>query len=401
MLLSSKGLILSAIIAGVASPSAAFADISERFEFSGFGRVVGGYMDASGAEYEGYSNTVSFSQQSLFALQSDITINDKLSLSGQLLAHSSEKRDSGIEWLYVNYEPTQNWRFKLGKLRTPFFRYSDVVDVGFAYPWISPPQQVYSGFLFSNYEGATGTYRVNVNTANLEFEIYGGKYNGEFTRIDDPVDLKVNDIRGIILSVNSGNLALRVSASTSSDFDVDIPEFRQFSLALQSAGFTENAESLSFDGEVEAYQANINYDTLNYFLAAEWVKISSGLLVIPELNSYYFSAGYNFYPFQAHVTYSVSDNSYATLVNSVPKGVSPQLDQLSNGFDLVVENLPNYTLNSLTLGLRWDFHHNTAAKAEITFLDGVAGENSFFSNITNPDFDRKATLYQIGVEWVF
>ena len=392
---------LSTLMLAIANPTTALADISERFEFSGFGRIVGGYLDTSTAQYEGYSNSTSFSQQSLLALKGDFTISETLTVSGQLLAHSSSDRDSGIEWMYLNYEPTQNWRFKIGKLRTPFFRYSDVIDVGFAYPWITAPQQVYSGFLFSNYEGATGTYRFNVNAMNIEVEAYAGRYEGDFTRTGNSTALEVNDIRGLILTVNSGNLAVRASATQSSDFFADVPEFTQFSAALENAGFADNAASLRFDSKVTVYQANINYDTLDYFLAAEWVSISSGLLVIPKLDSYYVSAGYNFQSFQAHITYSISNSPYEELVNDVPKGVSPGLDALSFGFDQVINNLPEYELNSLTLGLRWDFRYNMAAKAEMTFLDGVPGENSFFSQITDPSFDRKATLYQLGVEWIF
>ena len=152
MFVNAKVCILSLIIVATAHHSTALADISERVEISGFGRIIGGYLSTDSAKYEKYTNSIDFSQQSLLAVQGDVRITDHLSLSGQLLAHASSQRESGVEWLYLNYEPSANWRFKIGKLRTPFFRYSDVLDVGFTYPWISAPQQVYSGFLFSNYE---------------------------------------------------------------------------------------------------------------------------------------------------------------------------------------------------------------------------------------------------------
>lgn len=385
----------------MAAPSWAATDLSDRIEFSGFGRIVGGYLDESGAEYEGYSNSPSFSEQSLFALQSDVTITDDLNFSVQLLAHSSDERESGIEWMYLSYEPNQNWRFKLGKLRTPFFRYSDVIDVGFAYPWITPPQQIYSGLLFSNYEGASGTYSFNYESTNFDIEVYYGDYSGEFTRADEKTAIEVNEIKGLIFSLNNGNLNTRISVIQSSDFYADLPGFEEFADGLEFAGFAENAESLRFNGDATAYQANINYDTLDYFVAAEWVKIKSDLLAVPQLDAYYFSAGYNFYPFQAHVTYSVSDSSYNTPENMIPKGIDPQLNQLSFAYDQITQNLPIYSLNSISLGLRWDFRYNMSAKAELTFLKGEPGQNSYFSEISDPNFNRKATLYQIGLEWVF
>jgi hypothetical protein len=401
MFINTKGIILSALISSVAIPSYALADFSDRIEFSGFGRVIGGYMDDKGAKYEGYTNHLSFSQQSLFALQSDLEITETLSLSAQLLAHTSDERESGVEWLYLSYQPNQNWQFKAGKLRTSFFQYNDIIDVGFVYHWISPPKQVYSGFLFSNYEGASATYRLNVNDLNFDIEAYYGVYEGEFSREADKVPIDVDEIKGLILNLSKGNLSFRASVTQSADFYADVPAFTAFSDALEFAGFKENAESLRFNGKAVGYQASLNYNDLDYFLGAEWVKIASDLFVVPEVDAYYLTAGYNFYPFQAHVTYSASSTAYNTAENLIPKGVNPGLDQLSFAYDQITLNLPLYDLDSISFGFRWDFRHNMSAKADITFLNGASGEQSFYSEITDPNFDRKATLYQFGLEWVF
>jgi hypothetical protein len=396
-----KRIILPVLICLVVWSSPASADLSERVQFSGFARIVGGYLDEKNATYENYSNSLSFSQQSLLAIQADVTVTETLSLSGQLLAHSSDKRDSGLEWLYLTYEPHSDWRFKVGKLRTPFFRYTDVIDVGFAYPWISPPKQVYSGFLFSNYEGISGTYKFNMSEINFDIEGYYGTYSGEFSRAGESIDIDVNEIKGLILTLNRGNFTARTSVIKSSDFYADFPGFNDFADILERAGFPENAESLRFNGSATGYQANINYDTLDYFVAAEIVKIKSDLLVVPQVNAYYLTLGYNFYPFQANITYSTSNSSYNTPVNLIPKDVSEQLTQLSFIYDGITGNLPLYSLDSLSLGLRWDIKHNISAKAEITYLSGEPNQNSFFEDITDPDFDRKATLYQVALEWVF
>ena len=379
---------------------ATHADLADRVEFSGFARLVSGYLDTNKASYEGYSNSLSFSQQSLVALQSDITLSDTVSVSAQLLGHTGNKRESGLEWMYFSYQPSQHWQFKIGKLRTPFFRYSDVVDVGFAYPWISPPQQVYSAFLFSNYEGLSSSYSNSIGPFNVEIEGYYGSYDGDIKTPSGKVLFK-DEIVGLIFNINKGNFNARVSSIQSSDLNADVPGFAELAAALDQAGFPKNADSLRFDQGAKAYQANINYDTLDYFVAAEWVKITSKVLAVPNLDAYYVTAGYNFAPFQAHITYSVSRGSYSIEENTIPVGVSANLDQLSFTYDRIVEALPLDELDAVTLGLRWDFQHNFAAKAEITFLNGKLNQNSFYSSITDASFNREATLYQIGVEWVF
>nr|WP_136250981.1 hypothetical protein [Ningiella ruwaisensis] len=374
---------------------------SDRFEFSGFGRIIAGYLDEDAASYEGYENKLSVSEQSLIAVQTEFAATETLTIAAQLLAHSSEERQSGFEWFYLNYEPTKNWRFKAGKLRTPFFRYSDVIDVGFAYPWISAPQQVYSGYLFSNYEGASATYRFNHAGVNVDVEAYYGVYDETVFYTGQEVDVDVDQIVGYIVQTSFDNFHARASVISSDDFDVDLPEFKQFEQTLRVAGFERNADSLSFDGSAVGYQASLGYDNLQYFTSAEWVRITSDVLIIPDIDSYYVTAGYNFYPFQAHATFSRSDASYDILTNEIPKGVNPQLDALSFGYDSVISNLQLDSLDSFTLGLRWDFRPSMALKTEVTFLKGEDGERAFFEIEDEANFDRDATLYQVAFEWVF
>ncbi len=391
------------VCALIAPHSTAFGDddFSDRFEFSGFARVVGGLLDEKSAEYEGYSNSLSFSEQSLLALQADVRITDTLSFSTQLLGHTSEERESGIEWMYLVYQPKNDLQFKLGKLRTPFFRYSDIIDVGFAYPWITPPQQIYSGFLFSNYEGLSGIYQFSIGEVNVDIEAYYGIYNGTFDRAGEEVAIDVDEIKGLIIGFSKGNFSARISGIQSSDFFADIPGFNDFADAIEFAGFKENADSLRFDGDATAFQANVNYDTLDYFVAAEYVNIDSDLLSVPQIDAYYFSLGYNFYPFQVHATYSSSETYNNVPENLIPKGVNPQVTQLSFAYDQIIQNLPLYDLDSVSLGLRWDFRYDLSAKVEITFLNGEPDQNSFFSRLDDPNFDRQATLYQFGLEWIF
>lgn len=127
-----------------------FSRLSERIHFSGFARLVGGYLDVDveDVHYQGYNDSISFGQHSLFALQTDVELTETLSFTTQLLAHTSATRDSGVEWAYLSWRPSRNWNFKAGKLRTPFYLHSDTLDVGFSYPWIIPPQQVYAPYLF-------------------------------------------------------------------------------------------------------------------------------------------------------------------------------------------------------------------------------------------------------------
>ena len=375
--------------------------LAESLEISGFARLVGGVIDTDKAEFEGYSDRFSVSEQSLIALQGDLAITDTLSLSTQLLAHSGEDRDSGVEWLYLTYEPTDAWAFKLGKLRTPFFLYSDVIDVGYAYPWITAPEQVYGGFLFSNYEGGSAPYRFQLNRAHFSLEAYYGTYDGTFDRAGEETGIEVDEIKGIILSAQKGNLSARLSAIISSDFYADIPGFDDFANLLDSYGYTDNADLFRFDADATAYQASLQYDDLDYFAYAEIINISSDLISVPEVTAFYTTLGYNINDYQLFVTFASSNSRNDVPENQIPKGVNPQLTGLSFAYDEITNNLPLYDLRSVSLGARWNFRYNLSAKAEVTLLEGESGQNSFYSQIDDDSFNRRGVLTQVALEWIF
>ncbi|GAB2690447.1 hypothetical protein GCM10027170_22800 [Aliiglaciecola aliphaticivorans] len=115
-------LFCSLIFLGI-SPSAISKD-NEKLQFSGFARVVLGYFDDENAEYVGYDNSLSVDKQSLLGIQGDYLFSDELSFTGQVVGFTDEQRNSGLEWLYVTYAPSNAWQVKLGRQRIPFFNYS-------------------------------------------------------------------------------------------------------------------------------------------------------------------------------------------------------------------------------------------------------------------------------------
>lgn len=369
-------------------------------DFSGFSRVVAGVLDDKHASYEGYDDSVSLGQKSLLAIQIDGHISDSWSVTTQLMAHSSDERESGLEWLYTTYQATDSLQLKLGRLRTPFFNYSDFLDVGYAYPWVSPPQQIYNGFLFDSYDGLSASYDLVTGSFSANAEIFWGQFNDDITVGDRTVKADVNQFRGIILNVQYDNLKLRMS-SHKGNVGIELAEITGFSNALNQAGYPRMAQYLETKGDVKVNQLSLNYDALDYFIKSEIVQIVSPILVFPETKSYFVSAGYIVYPFTVHATFAASQVSYDRVESVIPPGLDPQLDALSGGFTALYNNLDRDNLDSLTLGVRWDFRPGMALKADISHLIGTKNQRSFFT-ISDPDaFDYKANLLQVAWEWVF
>ena len=390
-----------------------FGRLAERVRFSGFARLVGGALDAEDASYQGYENSISFRHHSLFALQTEVDLTQTFSFTTQLLAHASEQKDTGLEWAYLTWRPSNSWNFKAGKLRTPFLFHSDTLDLGYAYPWIIPPQQVYTPYLFPNFTGLSAAYQFNVGDFDIETEAYWGNFEGKISVVDNLVDVKADNMRGLILDVYRGNLRLRASYHRAHAEAKFLPNDRlrvaQLIEALRQFRFNRSADSLKTKSDASFAQAAISYEALDYFLKAEWTSLRSDAFTIPSYDSYYLSGGYTFHPFDlpitAHATFaSLTDKGIPRPANEIPAGIGPpQLNQIRAGYAEAFEsrqrNINN--LQSLSVGLRWDVNPAVALKAEWVHLRGERDKRSFFTFDQAADFDRKANLFLFGLEWVF
>ncbi|WP_372762261.1 hypothetical protein [Pseudoalteromonas sp.] len=380
-----------------------FPALADDFEFSGYVRIIGGYLDEKHAEYKGYDNNINFKPASLIGVQADYHFNDNWSLTGQFVArtdNSTASKNSGLEWLYITYRATDNLQIKLGKLRAPFFAMSDFSDVGFAYPWINPPQQVYDTYMFKTFNGIDAIYKFATDNFDISIEGYYGAESGDVDIGTKVTGFKADNLMGIIGKLNVDNLEFRV-AKYNTDLQLDINRLSQLQAQLRQFNFNKSADSIKTDGDAYAEQFSMIYDNLDYFFRAEWIKIKTDLAFVPKMQSYYLTAGFNHSAFTYHLTFGDSDVKIGTAETEIPLGVNPSLDQLAMAYQGVfIQSQPD-ALKTWTLGARWDVLPNLALKVEFSTLEGRMGENSFFTIKDGADFDRKANLYLIGLDWVF
>lgn len=385
------------LLSGISSVSAQTGDA---LQFSGFARVVAGYLDEPHATYLDYDDGISLKPQSLIGLHVDYQIVDSLSFTGQFVGKSGNEQQTGIDWLYLAYEPTRATQIKLGRQRTPFFNYSDSIDVGFSYPWITLPQQVYSSVLFPTFDGILGNYQWSGKEFGFELEGYWGNYDDIIFTAGDETPAEVSDLRGVIAKINNGSWAFRASYHTA-DAALGLSELREFSSILQQFGFSQSAESLNPDGRVDFYQISASYENVNYFLRAEATQTNTESSAIPDINAYFVALGYNYYPFLSYVSFGKNESTYPKSVNEIPIGLDPGFDALAFGYQNVFNSLPSLSSKSITLGTRWDWKTNLALKAEVTWTQVPKVSSANFVVMDSAKFDRKSRLYQLALEWVF
>jgi len=394
-----KLLVLSCLLSSSISVDAKqFGDL----ELSGFGRLVAGHLNQDNVVFNGYGNRLTNSADSLIALRADYGLNDSLSVVGQVLAHTDDDRASGIQWLYADYRPTADINVKVGRQRIPFYNYSDIVDVGFAYPYARLPDAVYSQYFFAEFDGALTRWSFSTPNFSGSLEAYYGVFEGTVYIASTKIEADVEYVYGTLATANIDNFSFRASYHTgkvdaqNEDLTPLIDTFNQF-------GFAENARSLEIKGRVQFYQFSGAYETVDYFARAEFTYMTPNddMLIVPSLDAFYVTAGYNYYPFTVHLTYSENDVTYRDPTNQIPRGVSLALDQLAFVYDNIFENRPIDQIKAIALGLRYDVNANVALKFEVAKLRGTKGGRAFFDEL-NPSSDRpKGVLTQAVLEWVF
>jgi len=123
--------------------------------------------------------------------------------------------DPRLEWAYLSYR-FGNWEVQVGRKRIPLYYYSDFQDIGVAYPWVTPPTELY-GWEASNYNGARLRYRGSMGSTSYTASVFTGSEtvkNARYFRITDqasyePTDAKWTNLVGADLEINRDWLTVR------------------------------------------------------------------------------------------------------------------------------------------------------------------------------------------------
>jgi hypothetical protein len=366
----------------------------QAIEWSGFARVVVGQLNSEQSSYAGYDEDASIRPNSLIGLQGEWQLDSQFSLIGQGVATASNSRGSDIEWLYLKYHYNNNWQVKLGQLNTPFFLYSDVQDVGYAYHWIQLPVEVYTDFMFKKFRGGSIRYTSVGEETTFDVEAYYGSMKDNIQIKDAVYDIDLDMLAGLVAKLSYSKFRFTASYHTGK-YDIKIPQLITLKSALSLIGFNDLAADFSTAGEAEYLQFGVSYDDLNFFARSELTFTKPSPRTISDYNSYYVMAGYIVEPVSIYASFAQRVSDTSSIINTVPKGINPVFDQLSYAVDSAANGF-SIDSKSLSVGARWDTDYNIAYKVEIKQIKG--NDFEFTSSIA---LSNKATLVLGAIEWVF
>lgn len=366
--------------------SALAADV----KFNGFASIVNGIdLEDDGNPVEGYNNdTVNNLQDSKVALQWTADLDKGLRFVGQAMARGDS--DDGYvmkyDWAYFDFNIGDSGKLKVGKIRTPIYKYSDYLDVGYAYHWITPPQIMYSG-TFNNVDGIG--YQFNFETGALEQSInmVVGRYQSNDIERVTPFDLRN------FITINW--------SATMGDHEFNAV-YAQADVYFNSAGITA-AAAVAAGAGIAANDVLANGD-LGQFVGMGYKGTFGDLAVITEYkivtvqdsiiteeaSGGYVGAVYNMDGYTYHLTYEFGEDKAQTY--SAGGGA---FQPFANGVGT------DGDASAITVGVRKDIGVSSALKVDITsYAEDKHGLDPVTSAPTG-QVEKTALILKVALETMF
>ncbi len=364
--------------------STAYAVEQGEFVYHGFGTVgithLGGEDDLDygiqGQTNDGWRGD----QLSKFAVQGQYGITDTLSLTGQLA--SKPQQDSwkvGPGNIYLAWQANDNLTLRGGRIGTPVYMYSETLNVGFSYPWLRLPEEVYSLVQLTSHDGADILYNRSTALGAMSFQLSGGNAIGrEQYALDDMHDIDYRDVFATSLALSTDNFGTFRIGYAEADLKITVDDVVTIPVLGQ-----RNVALVELDGQKGKFSSiGHQYDNGTWVSAAEAVKLQIENNEEAETNAFYVMGGRRFGDYLAHVTYG-------------------QLDE------------PAGRQVSMTYGLNYSFSPTVTLKGEYKRVDTSQGPDAVgvfqgnaqqaFNNgllgtsYGTPDGD----IFSVGVDFIF
>lgn len=395
-------------LGAAASADAATPD----WTFSGFGTVGAVHSDEHQADYtnsvmkgDGAGRTASWSHHVDTRLggQLDLSINPRWSavvqvVTEQRLDYSYRPR---VEWANAKYQVTPELALRLGRIALPMFIAADYRKVGYAYPWVRTPIEVYGVLPLSNSDGVDLSWQWNGEAVRSTTQAFYGRTN---VPLYEGARLRARGIAGLSHTVEQGALSARASVITTR---LSISLFPELFQGLDGFGTQgrDIARRLAVDDKrATALSIGLNYDPGQWFAMGEAGRSKvDGYL--GSTRSAYVSAGWrhgNLTPYAtwARVWGSLPDGPTALALDGLPPAYAAAGVALNTSLATMMRAVPSQA--TLGAGLRWDVAPNCALKLQHQRVTTHKGSRGMFINtVADYQSGRTAQVTSVALDFVF
>lgn len=349
---------------------------------------VGDLFDPDGA---GQTRQWSSEVDSRLGLQLSGELTDRLEGVVQVVAEQryDEHYTPTVEWANLQYEIVRDLSVRAGRLVLPVFMTSEYRKVGYAQPWVRPPQEVYQSIPFTNIDGVDLTYHWRVGEFNNDLR---AAYGRKSAKIRDASDIVAEGAFTVANEFQRGPVSLFLGYSRAR---VTWDEFQGLFDGFRAHGAEGEAiaDRYELDGKrSEIVSLGTRYDPGQWFAMAEWARTEHDSF-LADSRAWYATAGYRIGVFTPYLTLAGIE---ATSPTSHPGIGEPQLDaELNALLGSAAEQ------ESIALGTRWDFAPSAAAKIQLDYLDLDEGSPGVLKATRDSDFDPGGIVRVVSVSLDF
>jgi len=356
------------------------------WKLSGFGTLGAVHSSERHADYSssalkadgaGRSHAWSADVDSKLGAQVDWQMSPRWSavlqvVSEQRLDYSYRPR---VEWANVKYQATPELALRVGRIALPMFVAADYRKVGYAYPWVRTPVELYGAVPLSSSDGADLTWRWNGETLRGTTQAFAGRTD---MALYEGARLRGSGIAGLSQTIERGALSARASLITTRLTVSLYPELFAGLRAFGGQGI-DVADAIATERKrANAFSIGMNYDPGEWFVLAEagHYRVDSFL---GTTNSFYTSGGYRygaFTPFvgYARITGKKPPGPHALSLDGLPAPYAAAGGELNLVLDKLLRTIASQS--TVSAGLRWDAAPNVALKLQydrVTPRDGSRG----------------------------
>jgi hypothetical protein len=382
------------------------------FSFSGFGTLGEVHSSQDQADFTnsvfqpngaGYTRRWSPEVDSLLGAQ--LTANIAPKLSAVLQAIAEQNYDGTytphVEWANLKYQFTPDFSVRIGRVEEPTFLFSDTRKVGYTYPWVRPPIEVYTLIPITASDGAGFSYRLNAG--DITNTTQGADVQNSTPQPGDRGRAIGRESLNLSNTTEYKSLTFRLSYQhvrlSIDSVDGLLDKFRMFG----PQGIAIANKFNSDDKPVETELIGASYDPGHWFLISEWghTRFNSFL---GELTGWYASGGYRVGQFTPYVTYAhvsaASNSDPALTLTGLPPALAGFASGLNAALNSILQAIPDQ--GTISLGARWDCAKNIDLKAQFDHTRISAGSDGTLINI-QPGFRPGSTvnLFSATVDFVF
>lgn len=401
--------LLATAVLSVLASSSAQAIQFDGFMTAGAAMIVDidnadkGNVYIGGLGDRGITEDLTFEKDTRFGLQISSDVTENMSVVAQILGRGDKGNFNAIiEWAYIDYEFHETTSLHVGKIKQPVYLVNDYVEVGYAYPWIRPPQEVY---LLNNplntVNGIELLLQFSVGPGTLSFQPYLGSNRDDIPNAQGAF-FEAENIYGLDIKYSGRGYTVHAS-----NFQCEVKTTGGFNIDASDNILMQNLEvNLNGTGDCNVTAAGFNLDMANIVVYAEWTqRTTSEELSRPfgDTEAYYATIGYRFGKFLPHITFASIEGEASV--------VQPGAITGTNGSDLAFQDGSTGTLNfpvpiqtSLTAGLRYEVNDSAALKLEYQVVDVEqdpaelqAANQGFNYGLFNTDFSRLGPQEKVGI----